>query len=300
MNGLAPAPQLSTAQLSTVLCSTALPRATGLTDALLAPAGPELPVSVLTAVAERLRAALGPAPQMPVPATAGDRLTVDAFFLRTPTAGTTTPFRWTARTARRTIGLAAVRDCPPGIRRSPGDAVVETMAVMAEDGRRGLGRPGGIEQWLASLAPGGTAAVAAEATVWATGLLHAVTWDRIDGAAVGPADQWWSVSAGLVLRGRADVRLPVGGGEGRRAALLTIVGGRPGPASRAALGLPALVAAAGGRRQPMPARVVGWWPECGRALVLPVDAGLLDATADAVVGAVRAARATSSGTAAGG
>jgi hypothetical protein len=236
-----------------------------------------------------------------VPAGAGDRLTVDAFFLRPPTAGAATPFRWTARTARRTIGLAAARDCPPGSRRSPGDAVVETMAVMAEDGRRGLGRAGGIEQWLAALAPGGTAAVAAEATVWATGLLHAVTWDRIHGAAVGPADQWWNVSAGVVLRGRADVRLPVGdGGEGRRTALLTIVGGRPGPASRAALGLPALVAAAGGRQQPMPARVVGWWPECGRALVLPVDAGLLETTVDAVVGAVRVARAASSRTAAGG
>jgi hypothetical protein len=295
VNGLAPTPQLSTA-----LSSTALPRATGLTDALLAPAGPELPVPVLAAVTERLRAALGPTPGTP-PAAAGGRLTVDAFFLRTPTAGAATPFRWTARTARRTIGLAAVRACLPGGRRAPGDAVVETMAEMTEDGRRGLGRPGGIEQWLASLAPGGTAAVAAAATVWATGLLHAITWDRTDGAAVGPADHWWNVSAGVVLRGRADVRLPVGdGGEGRRTAVLTIVGGRPGPASRAALGLPALVAAAGGRRQPMPARVVGWWPECGRALVLPVDAGLLDATADAVVGAVRAARATSSGTAAGG
>ena len=296
MNGLAPTPQLST-----TLCSTALPRATGLTDALVAPAGPALPVPVMAAVAERLRTALGPTPGAPTPATAGDRLTVDAFFLRTPTAGAATPFRWTARTARRTIGVAAARACLPGGRRAPGDAVIETMAEMAEDGRRGLGRPGGIEQWLAALAAGGTAAAAAEATVWATGLLHAVTWDRIHGAAVGPADQWWNVSAGLVLRGRADVRLPVGdGGEDRRTALLTIVGGRPGPASRAALGLPALVAAAGGRQQAMPARVVGWWPECGRALVLPVDAVLLETTADAVVGAVRAARAASSRTAAGG
>ena len=55
MNGLAPTPQLST-----TLCSTALPRATGLTDALLAPAGPALPVRVLAAVTERLRTALGP------------------------------------------------------------------------------------------------------------------------------------------------------------------------------------------------------------------------------------------------
>ncbi len=301
MNGLAPAPVRSTALLSTALCSTALPRATGLTDALLAPAGPELAVPVLAAVAERLRAALGPTPGAPAPAAAGGRLTVDAFFLRTPTAGAATPFRWTARTARRTIGLAAARACLPGGRRAPGDAVVETMAEMTEDGRRGLGRPGGIEQWLASLAPGGTAAVAAAATGWATGLLHAVTWDRIHGAAVGPADHWWNVSAGLVLRGRADVRLPLGeAGDNRRVALLTIVGGRPGPASRAALGLPALVAAAGGRQQPMPARVVGWWPECGRALVLPVDAGLLEATTDAVVRAVRAGRAASSRTAVGG
>ena len=179
--------------------------------------------------------------------------------------------------------------------------MAETMAVMAEDGRRGLGRPGGIEQWLAALPPGGAAAVAAAATVWATGLLHAVTWDRIDGAAVGPADQWWNVGASIAIRGRADVRLPVGDrDEGQRTALLTIVGGHPGPASRAALGLPALVAAAGGQQQPIPARVVGWWPECGRAVVLPVDAGLLEATADAVVRAVRAARAASSRTAAGG
>jgi hypothetical protein len=301
MNGLATTAQLSAAPLSAALCSNALPRATGLTDALLAPAGPELSAPVLATVTERLRASLGPTPGAPTPDASGGRLTVDAFFLRPPTAGAATPFRWTARTARRTIGLAAVRACLPGGRRAPGDAVIETMAVMIEDGRRGLGRPGGIEQWLASLAPGGTAAVAAAAVVWATGLLHAVTWARTDGAVVGPTDQWWTVDATVALRGRADIRLPVGdGGGGRRMALLTIVGGRPGSASRAALGLPALVAAAGGRQQPMPARVVGWWPECGRALVVPVDAGLLETTADAVVGAVRAGRAASSRTAVGG
>jgi hypothetical protein len=292
---------MSALAATSLVPSTVLPRAAALTNALLAPAGQAVPAPDRVALAERLRTALGRSGSARVGN--GRRLTVGAFFLRTPTAGSATPFRWTARTARRTIGLAAVRACPPGGRRAPADAVADVMAAMAADGRRGLGRPGGVERWLASLPAGGTAAVAAEATIWATGLVGAVTWDRMDGAAVGAADGWWDVGRDVAVRGRADVRVPigaVGGGGPRPAALLTVVGGRPEPTSRVALGLPALVAAVGRSHEPVPARVAGWWPECGRALVVPVDGELLDTTAAAVVEAVRAARAASSVTTTGG
>ncbi len=287
MTGRAPTPISS---VPVPLPSVALPRAPGLTDALLAPVGPELPDVVRKDLAERFRTALG-RPAQGHHSTS--QLTVDAYFLRVPTRAPSTPFRWTARTARRTIGLAALRSGIGGGPPAPADSVGHVMRAMTEDGRHGLGRPGGIEQWLASLPAGGVAVVAAEATGWVAGLSGAVTWDRLGGAEIGPADHWSNAGPGVTIRGRADVRVPVGNGDdGSRTVLLTMAGGRPGPTSRAALGLPALVAAVD-RQVPVPARVVGWWPECGRAIVLPVDGALLEATADAVVAAVHTARRAS-------
>ena len=112
------------------------------------------------------------------------------------------------------------------------------------------------------------------------------------GTAVGGADVWWHhpVAGGVRVaraRERADARPPTSAGGG---ALLTVCGGVANGAGRAAsLLLAALVAAlASARRGGVPARVVGWWPDCGRAWIVPVDAGTLSMAADGV--AVAAAR----------
>jgi hypothetical protein len=274
--------------IPTTLPAAALPRARTLTDALLSPAGPAPAPAALDALRARLAAglaAVGPA--------SGPVLRIDAFALRTATgadAGAAgRPFRWTPRTARRTLGVAAVRHCLVGGGRTPAEAVAASAARLVEDARHGLARRGTPAAWLASLPGGARAQVLAEATTWATHLYEAVEWHRLARPpAVGAPDRWWDCPGpvAVALRGRADARFPLpGGGE----ALLTMVAGRPGPSGRVELGLAALVDVVARPTARPPSRVVGWWPECGRALVLAVDLGLLSETAGSVTEAVRRA-----------
>jgi hypothetical protein len=294
----------------TTLPATLLPRARGLTGALVAPARPLPPAAAVAALRRALLAGLEEA-------RAGGRgpVRVHGYALRAAGEGTAAradperePFRWTARRARRTVGLPAAARVVAGLDRTPAEATARVLEDMAAAGRRGA-RPGSLAAWLAAPAPGVVPAVLAEATAWATHLTTALDWHRLaragaGGAEVGGADRWWDLGGRppVGLRGRADVRVrvaPAGGsgaagaagaaGAGPAAPLacLSLVGGRPGPGSRAELGLAALVEVVRRPGGPVPARVVGWWPECGRALVLDVDEALLASTVSATVAAVR-------------
>ena len=215
---------------------------------------------------------------------------MDAYLLGT--AGSDTdpasgdrPFAWSPWTARRAIGVAAVRRCLEGGARSPAGAVRAVVSSMVDEARAGVARRGSPSRWLAEIGEGAQAAAIAEATTWATRLFVAVEWDRLGRpATVGAPDRWWDCPGVRVsLRGRADARIetPVG-----RPSLLTMLAGRPGPTSRFELALAALVDVAARPTAPPPARVVGWWPDCGRALVLEAELGLLEEAARAVVAAV--------------
>jgi hypothetical protein len=291
-----------------------LPRARTLTDALLAPSDPPPTGDQLASLGRRLQEDLASLALPP----GARRIRVDPYLLRTvhPTAelpGDGAPFRWSPRTARRAIGVAAVAACVDGSVRTPAEAVVTRVAQLVEDTRQGLARAGSLAEWLALTAGGALAAVVAEATTWATRLFGAVEWTRLDGPpSIGGPDRWWDCpGAPLVgLRGRADVRIPpVVGREPRHRSVatdvdptdgsrrsgpsvLSMVGGRPGPTSRLELGLAALVDVLSRPSAAAPGRVVGWWPDCGRALVLGVDLHLLRQTADAVVTAVGTAAGT--------
>ncbi len=208
-------------------------------------------------------------------------------------------FRWSSRTSRRTIGIAAVRLKLDGRAATPADGVALVMSDPA--GPLGIGRqgPGSCADWVASLAPPARAMVAAEATAWATRLWTALDWGRLDPSrlSVGGPDRWWwwsGASAGrtvrIALRGRADVRVgvsPAKGGSRSYSAHLVVLDGHPGEATRHALMLSALVDALSSLRAPErstpPSRVVGWWPDSGRAWIVEVDAETLTAAADAVV-----------------
>lgn len=214
-------------------------------------------------------------------------------------------FRWTSRAARRSVGLAALRAGLDGRAPTPADAVALVMSDPG--GPFGVGRagPGSCADWIASLAPAARSFVAAEATAWTTRLWTGVEWDRLgpqgpQGPLVGGPDLWWrwtgSAAGGgdgtrceVAVRGRADVRVDPGPASGgtRRGAHLVVLDGQPGVATRHALLLTALVAALSIRRskQPVsvPARVVGWWPDCGKAWVVPVDGRALALAAEAVV-----------------
>lgn len=195
------------------------------------------------------------------------------------------PFRWTARTARRRVGLAAVRSCLT----QPGLAPAEGVATVVADPESptGLGRrgPGSCADWLASLAPGARSLVQAEATTWATSLWTALEWERFQPApVVGAPDRWWDWRGPLrvALQGRADVRIPGPGG-----AHLVVLDGFPSPASRRALCFSALVDALRSDGVDTPARVIAWWPECGKAWVAPIDGDALRDCAEQVVRVAR-------------
>ncbi|MHB8219397.1 MAG: hypothetical protein ACYDHU_03625 [Acidimicrobiales bacterium] len=198
------------------------------------------------------------------------------------------PFRWSPWTARRTIGVAAARRCVTNPSRAPALEVAATVAELAG----GAAGPGTLGTWLADLSDPVTAVTIAEATTWATNLLDALDWSRPDlHPVVAAADRWWQAPGRLRIgiRGRVDVSVAAAAAAAghescpQPRAALTMFDGSPGPLSSVELGLGPLVATLSGPPDAIPARVAGWWPACGRLVVLPVDRGLLLRTADAVV-----------------
>ncbi|MHB1583574.1 MAG: hypothetical protein ACYCU7_05330 [Acidimicrobiales bacterium] len=277
-----------------------LPRARTLTDALVAPVVGPVPVLdpvVRSGLCDGLARLEGRLP-------AGQRLRVDEYLLSTsgadghppPVPPMAEPFRWSARTARRSVGLAAVRACYHGVHRTPAEAVAGVVERLAEDAGGSTGRGGSLGRWLAGLPSGARAAVQADAVTWATRLHIALDWGSLPpGTEVGGRDEWWDCPSArrIGLRGRAEVRTSTGGGSdagtaSARPVLFCLRPGGPGPTGRTELALPALVAALGSPTGAPPARVVGWWPSCGRAIVLEVDDQLLARAATSVVGAVGA------------
>ena len=239
-------------------------------------------------------------------------------------------FRWTARTARRSVGLAALRAGLDGRAPSPAEAVA--LVLSDPGGPFGVGRagPGSCAEWIGALPPPARALVAAEATAWTTRLWTGVDWGRVDagGLDVGGPERWWRWRSGpttpttpttptgsampavrngpdpweVALRGRADVRAaPAPRSQWpSTGAHLIVLDGEPAAGTRQALLLSALVAAlsaagsaagsatgsatrSASLAAAVPGRVVGWWPDCGKAWVLPVDQGTLAAASDAVV-----------------
>ncbi len=202
------------------------------------------------------------------------------------------PFRWKPAFVRRSLGLAAVRACADGRWTAPAAAVAplaeEAVARWHATGDRTFH----WEPWLAGLAPGARAVVLAEATTWATPVWTALPWASLgDGARIGgPDDQWTCPAPRQVrLRGRAEARVAVGGAGGAAEVQVVVLAGRPQGSWREELAFPALVAGLRWPARPVPARVVGLWPEASEVRTADVDTGLLVSTADRVVEVVRSA-----------
>jgi hypothetical protein len=299
-----------------------LPRADALTDALLAVANPHETLAPAVRSARRrledglagVVAGAGPGHGAPAPSAPPSLLRIGHYqvaragdgtlaLARSGEGGRDEPgssFRWTSRSARRPIGLAALRAGLDGRAATPADAVATVIADPS--GPLGVGRagPGSAADWIESLAPPARAVVACEATAWATRLWTAVDWGRLPPhrLVVGGPDRWWrwsgpSATWRVALRGRADVRVGMEPArDGLGGAHLVVLDGTPGAATRQALLLSALVDALSARREqepaPVPPRVIGWWPECGKSWIVVVDARTLLAAADAVVETVRA------------
>ena len=275
-----------------------LPRAATLTDTLLAPAAQAVAEPHRAVLRERLRRELAGT----VPGPGDGRLRIDGYLVRTtchaaPRAPEPGPFEWSARGARRTLGLAALRLCLTD-HQAPATAVPAVMRAMLRGDPDGHDRPGSLGRWLSTLSSGARNAVLVEAVTWATSLHGSLAWQRVGHhAEIGGRDRWWDCPSapGIGIRGRAEVRVPVPArgapvGTGGTVtepdaglALFSVMSGWPGPSSRSELGVTALAHALL-PGSPAPVRVVGWWPQTGRALALPVDRVLLDQAADTVLG----------------
>ena len=188
------------------------------------------------------------------------------------------PFAWSARTARRALGLAAVRSLRGGEARTPHDAVRARLTDGDRGVRDGSRTTSALDRWVASLSAAGRSAVAAEAVTWATRLWCALDWPTLGVPLTVGRDHWWDSphSALLSLRGRAEVRT--------RVAHLVVLSGPRRESVRAELALVALVEALRTRAEAeaAPARVVGWWPDSGHIVCVEPHPSVLTLAADSV------------------
>ncbi len=190
--------------------------------------------------------------------------------------GEADPFAWTALTARRSVGVAAVRLLVAGSARSPLEAVRHRMAESSQWVRDGSSSASQLDRWLDALSPAGRAAVGAEAVTWATRLWCGLDWSSFPSTPVVGRDHWWDSphSALLALRGRADVRTPT--------AHLVVLSGPRRASVRAELALVTLVESLRLRGDQVPGRVVGWWPDSGHLVRLEPEPAALTLGAEAV------------------
>lgn len=281
--------------VGTSLSPTALPKSEELTNALTAP-GPILvdPAEfdhLRADLEERLRAASTPLRE--------DRpIRVDGYRLGhpVPTEDDAKPFKWGFRTARRLLGLDCARQCIGSRHVHPVDAAREVVEGLVRRAAQGAERPGSLGEWLGELSPGARGVVQAEAVGWASKLVTTLDWTRLHRPIIG-ADRSvvFARVPQVLLRGRIEVRVSVtshgqaASSPGRPESLFMMMTGRPSPTADVEIGLAALTVACDPRRPSVPIRVIGWWPECGRAQVVPVDLRLLEKTAERIVDTVTVA-----------
>ena len=186
------------------------------------------------------------------------------------------PFTWSTHTARRALGLAAVRLLVAGRARSPVEAVEARLDESSRWVRDGSSCTSQLDRWLAGLSRGGRAGVGAEAVTWATRLWCALDWSAFSTPPVIGRDRWWDSphSALLALRGRADVRT-------ERSHLVVLSGPRRSSVG-AELALVTLVESLRARSGAVPGRVVGWWPDSGHLVRLDPEPAVLTLGAEAV------------------
>jgi hypothetical protein len=210
------------------------------------------------------------------------------------------PFVWKPAFARRSLGLAVIDACLDGRFPTPMEAIGPVSDAAVAEWERSGWRTFHWEPWFARLAAGARASVLAEALGWATAVWSAVAWDRLPRRprVGGPADQWMSPSARVViLKARSELRVPLPGDRsgsigacsvGPPVALVSVSGGCPGVTWAEELAYLALVAGLRSSAGPFPARVVGLWPDAGIHAAVDMDDAMLAAAAERVIATVDA------------
>ncbi len=255
-----------------------------------------------TEVRDRLVSGIRPlAAELP----AGEQLVVDLRILRQARrrpdtlAAPEEPFAWRPAFARRSLGLAVVEACSSGRFRTPLEALESVATEAVEEWERTGWRKYHWEPWLAGLAPGARAAVLADALGWATALWVSFDWSLPAGRPVvgGPEDQWVCPAPRTVrFRSRPELRVPLVkvGGRPRASApagpvaLMSVSGGCPDEGWPEELGYLALIAGMRSPTRPVPARVLGLWPDAAAHRTLEIDRQVLLSSADRLVATVAA------------
>jgi hypothetical protein len=190
--------------------------------------------------------------------------------------GRSTPFAWSSVTARRALGLAAVRSLVDGSAHSPVEGARAAIARAISDAGEGhrSSSSSSMDQWLAQLPGAGRAAVEAEAVTWATRLWTALSWTDCPVPPTIGRDHWWDSprSSLLALRSRAEVRTTTTWGREHHLSVhLTVLGGPRRDTVRSELSVVALAESLRSRTTLPPGRIVGWWPDSGRFVDLEVN-----------------------------
>ncbi len=207
-------------------------------------------------LAEELRAQL--LGGLRVPAGSGRPRRLDAVVVERGSEAATRPFRWSARTARRSLGRRAARSVATGQLR---DALVAARAEVerqCDRARCGLERRGGLGSWLASSTAAVREQCAMDAASWAHELL-ALTRPEATGIDVGLADAWFEVpGARTTLHARRDATTEAG--------VLRLRDGVAPDTAERGLAVDGLIVGLG--TGSVPKIVVGCWPDAGQVVAL--------------------------------
>jgi hypothetical protein len=245
----------------------------------------------------------------------GDHVVVSSNLLRlarTRPASLTLPeesFVWKPVFVLRSLGLAVVEGCLTGRFATPMEAVGPVSSEAVAEWERTGWRTFHWEPWFAGLGPGARASVLADAVTWATSLWSSFDWKSLPQLVElgGAYDQWsCPVPRSVRLKARSELRVSLPGdggtagahGSQRPTALVSVSGGCPGPGRVEELAFVALVAGLRSPSRPLPARVMGLWPDAGQHAVVDLDADTLSVAVDRVVATVDsvvAARAAGQG-----
>jgi hypothetical protein len=196
-----------------------------------------------------------------------------------------TPFAWSARTARRALGLSAVRSLVAGDTRSPIEGVRATIADTVRSARQGQRPDSPMDRWLVGLPAAALSVVQAEAVTWATRLWCALDWSAFEDRPVIGRDHWWDSphSSLLAIRSRAEVRSVGFDRQGHPFSVhLVVLGGPRRSTIRSELSVVAMVEALHATSSLSPGRVLGWWPDSGHLVKVEVDQRAVAAGVEAV------------------
>lgn len=187
----------------------------------------------------------------------------------------TSEFHWSARTARRVIGNAAVgrASTQPGLLLL--DAVRDELADQLVRATAGYTRAGSLANWLASSSNPVIGLVTSESLNWAI-QVREIAQSISHPWSVAASDSYYDVaSARTTLRGRRDVVVEL---EGSRI-VLRVRSGAPGKSAGPGLRVDLTVAALADPFGVAPLRMIGLWPDAG--VSLSVDGSMDDLRAGA-------------------